>query len=205
MEQKLISLESSLHAQNIAKNKKSLYAPFSGYISQRNVQVGEWLKEGSQIALLVNPNKIDVLIHLPSSYIQNISKNKHITVTINNKPYKAKTIGILLSGNKQTRTFPLKLRLLPSKDLFFDGMQARLSLEKSTTSDVLLVARDGVIKRFGKDIVFIVKENKALMVPVRIIAYEGDKVAVSSAKLQVGDPVITKGNERIRPNQEIRK
>ena len=205
LEQKLISLESSLDAQHIAKNKKRITAPFSGYISTRSVQVGEWLKEGSEVALLLNPNKIDIIIHLPSSYIKDVSKNKTIMVTINGKDYKTKMIGVLLSGNEKTRTFPLKLRLLPTKDSFFDGMQARLSLEKSSASDVLLISRDGVIKRFGKDVVFIVKDNKAVMVPIQILSYEGKKVAISAATLKVGDKVITKGNERIRPNQEIKQ
>lgn len=205
LEQKLISLEFSLDAQNIAKNKKHIRAPFSGYISTRSVQVGEWLKEGSEVALLLNPNKIDIIIHLPSSFIKNVSKNKTIMVTINGKEYKTKMIGVLLSGNEKTRTFPLKLRLLPTKDTFFDGMQARLSLEKSSVSNVLLVSRDAVIKRFSKDVVFIIKDNKALMVPVHIIAYEGQKIAISSNELKVGDKVVTKGNERIQPNQEIRK
>jgi len=205
LEQKLISLESSLDAQNIAKNKKRIRAPFSGYISKRSVQVGEWVKEGSEVALLLNPNKIDVIIHLPSSFIKTVSKNKTIMVSINSKEYKTKVIGILLSGNEKTRTFPLKLRLLPTKDVFFDGMQARLSLEKSSVSDVLLVSRDAVIKRYSKDVVFIVKDNKAVMIPVHIIAYEGEKIAVSASELKAGDKVIVKGNERIRPNQKIRK
>jgi len=205
LEQKLISLESSLQAQNIAKNKKSLRAPFSGYISQRNVQVGEWLKEGTEIALLVNPNKVDITIHLPSSYIRHISHNKTVMVSINNKEYKTEVIGALLSGNEKTRTFPLKLRLLPTKDRFFDGMQAHLSLEKSNNKDVLLVPRDAVIKRFGKDVIFVLKDNKALMFPIQVIGFEGKKAAISSPELHVGDKVVTKGNERIFPNQEIKQ
>ena len=205
LEQKLISLESSLQAQSIAKRKKSLRAPFSGYISQRSVQVGEWLKEGTQVALLVNPNKVDIIIHLPSGYIKNVTKNKTIPVSINSKEYKTKVIGVLLSGNEKTRTFPLKLRLFPTQDKFFDGMQARLSLEKSQNRDVLLISRDGLIKRFGKDVVFIVKDNRAVMVPVQIIGFEGTKVALSSPDLKAGDLVITKGNERIFPNQEIQR
>lgn len=205
LEQKLISLESSLDAQKIAKHKKQIRAPFSGYISNRSVQIGEWLKEGSEVALLVNPSKIDITIHLPSSYIQNISKNKKVMVHINDKAYETKMIGALLSGNSKTRTFPLKLRLLPTEDRFFDGMQARLSLEKSRASDVLLASRDGVIKRFGKDVVFIVKENKAHMIPVTVLSYKGDKVAISASELEVGDLIITKGNERIQPNQKIKK
>ena len=205
LEQKLISLQSSLKAQRIERDKKGLRAPFNGYISQRSVQVGEWLKEGSEVALLVNPNKIDIIVHLPSNYVQSISKNRSPTVSINNKEYQSKMIGLLLSGNEKTRTFPLKLRLLPTKDKFFDGMQARISLEKSTSQDVLLVSRDAIIKRFGKDVVFIVKDNKAVMVPVQIIGFEDHKVALSSPALNLGDDVITKGNERIRPDQEIKK
>lgn len=205
LEQKLISLKSSLQAQTISKSKKSLRAPFSGYISQRNVQVGEWLKAGAEIALLVNPDKVDIIIHLPSSYINTITKNKSVTVIINNKEYPSKVIGALLSGNQKTRTFPLKLRLLPTKEIFFDGMQAHLSLEKSTHKDVLIIPRDGLIKRFGKDVVFIVKENKALMIPVKIIGFKGINVAISSPELKIGDEVIIKGNERIRPNQEIKQ
>jgi len=205
LEQKLLALVSSLQAQNISKSKKSLRAPFNGYISQRSVQVGEWLKEGTQIALLINPDKVDITIHLPSSYIRTITHNKTVTVSINDKAYEARVIGALLSGNEKTRTFPLRLRLLPTKEIFFDGMQARLSLEKSSTPNVLLVSRDGLIKRFGKDVVFIVKENKAVMVPVKIIGFEGSNVALFAPELKEGDLVITKGNERIRPNQAIVK
>jgi len=205
LEQKLISLEASLDAQEIAKNKKKIFAPFSGYISRRSVQVGEWLSEGSEVALLLNSKKIDIIIHLPSSFIKHVPKNKTIMASINGKKYKTKIIGVLLSGNEKTRTFPLKLRLLPTKDLLFDGMQARISLEKSSNSDVLVISRDAVINRYNKDVVFLVKDNKALMIPVHIISYQGQKVAISSNELKAGDQLITKGNERIRPNQEIRK
>ncbi len=205
LEQKLASLESSLKAQVIERNKKSLHAPFNGYIAQRNVQVGEWLKEGSEVALLINPDKVDVIVHLPSSYLQTISDNKSPSVTINGKEYPSKLIGILLSGDEKTRTFPLKLRLLPTQDKFFDGMQARISLAKSKKEDVLLVSRDAIIKRFGKDVVFIVQEDKATMIPVHIIGFKGEKVALSSTELKVGDDVITKGNERIQTGQKIQR
>jgi len=204
LEQKLISLESSLLALSIEKKQKTLRAPFSGYITKREVEVGEWLNQGSSVAQLVNPYKIDITIHLPSSYIQKARKGKVIDVSINNKNYKAKVLGALLTGNERTRTFPLRLRLLKSKDRFFDGMQVTLTLEKSRTSNVLLISRDGVIKRFGKDIVFIIQNNKAKMITVKVLGFQGDKVAISAPELKVGDKVVTKGNERLQPNQDIK-
>ena len=205
LEQKLVSLQSSLQAQKILKSKKNLRAPFNGYISERNIQVGEWLKEGSEIALLINPDKIDITMYLPSSYINAISSDMDLRVTVNGKVYPAKIIAALLSGDEKTRSFPLKLRLLPTKDSFFDGAQAQISLEKSFHEDVLMVSRDAVIKRFGNDVVFTIKDNKAQMIPVQIIGFQADKVALSSEQLHEGDEVITKGNERIFPNQEIKR
>lgn len=205
LEQKLVSLQSSLQAEKILKSKKSLRAPFNGYISERTVQIGEWMKEGSEIALLINPDKIDITIYLPSSYINAISEDTDFRVTVNNKTYPAKLIAALLSGDEKTRSFPLKLRLLPTKDKFFDGAQAQISLEKSSYEDVLMVPRDAVIKRFGNDVVFIIKDEKAQMIPVEIIGFDTDKVALSSQQLHEGDEVITKGNERIFPNQEIKR
>jgi membrane fusion protein, multidrug efflux system len=205
LEQKLVSLQSSLQAQKILQSKKRLRAPFNGYISERTVQVGEWLKEGSEIALLINPDKVDITIYLPSNYINVVTNDTDLQVTINNKVYPAKLIAALLSGDEKTRSFPLKLRLLPTKDKFFDGAQAQISLEKSSYEDVLMVSRDAVIKRFGNDVVFVIKDEKAQMVPVEIIGFDADKVALSAQQLHEGDEVITKGNERIFPNQEIKR
>jgi len=203
LEQKVISLESTLKAQKIAQAKRSMRAPFNGYISQRTVQVGEWLKEGTQIALLINPDKIDITIHLPSSYISSVYKSQNINVTINNKNYPAKIIGALFSGDEKTRTFPLKLRLLETKERFFDGMQARIQLQKESSKDVLLISRDGVVKRFGQDVVFVVKEGKAEMSPVQTIGFKDDKAAILSEDIKEGDDIVIKGNERLFPGQEV--
>lgn len=203
-EQKLSALESSLEALKIAKDKKSLRAPFSGYITKRNVNLGEWLKQGSEVATLINPEKIDILVALSPTYINHIKTGKVIPVQINQKTYQAKIIATLLEGDEKTRTFPLKLRLLKTKDRFFDGMSVQLQLQNTQVTDRLLVPRDAVIKRFGKDVVFIKKENKAMMIPVVILGYQGTQVAVSADALSEGDEVIIKGNERIRPNQELK-
>jgi len=83
-------------------------------------------------------------------------------------------------------------------------MQARIKLQKSASQDVFLISRDGVIKRFGKDVIFVVKEGKAQMFDVRIIGFQGEKAAISSEHIHEGDVVVTKGNERLVPNQEVK-
>jgi hypothetical protein len=42
------------------------------------------------------------------------------------------------------------------------------------------------------------------MVPVKILGYQKDKVAISGQGLKAGAKVVIKGNERIFPNQPIK-
>ena len=58
VKQAVISLGAKLKAQTIAWDKKHLYAAFDGMIVSRSVEEGEWLKEGDEVALLVNPRLI---------------------------------------------------------------------------------------------------------------------------------------------------
>ena len=89
-------------------------------------------------------------------------------------------------------------------DRFFDGMQVTLKLQKHSRENVLLVSRDALIKRFGKDTIFILFESKAKMVNIKVLGFQGKMVAISSPELKVGDEAIIKGNERLFPNQEIK-
>jgi multidrug efflux pump subunit AcrA (membrane-fusion protein) len=67
-----------------------------------------------------------------------------------------------------------------------------------------MVSRDAVIKRFGQNVVFINNDGKAMMIPVQVVGYDGDKTAIRAKGLQAGAHVVVKGNERIFPNQPIK-
>jgi len=83
-------------------------------------------------------------------------------------------------------------------------MEARINLQTSTPPDTLLVPRDAVIKRIGKDVVFVNNNNTAQMIPVIVIQYKNSTAAVKGEELREGMHVVIKGNERIFPDQALR-
>lgn len=201
--QSLLALGAKLKAQTIAWEKKQLYAPFDGMIVSRSVERGEWVKAGDEVALLVNPYKIDLLFHLPSSYVKSIKAATTLTVEINHKMYQAKVAGRLLSGDANTRTFPLLLQLYSRQNHFFEGMQARVSLGKSLGKNLLMVPRDAIIRNYDKTIVYVVKKGEAQLFNVDIIGQHGNKTAVISKGLKRGMQVVTKGNERLYSGAQV--
>jgi multidrug efflux pump subunit AcrA (membrane-fusion protein) len=73
----------------------------------------------------------------------------------------------------------------------------------STKQQLSIISRASLVKFQGKDFVYTVKEGKAAILPVNIVAYLGDKVGVDNPYIVPGMPVVTEGNERLRPDQPV--
>lgn len=203
LKQNVMILESKLKAQKIARDKKYLYAPFDGMIVSRDVQKGEWVKEGDAVALLVNPLKIDLLFHLPTTFLKHIRKGHLLAVEINDKKYKAKVLGTLLRGDETTRTFPLLLQLHSKEGNFFEGMQARVVLERPLGKNSLLVPRDAIVRKYDKTVVYSVQSGKVKQLKVHLIGMQGSLAAVVCKDLKIGMKVVVKGNERLYPGARV--
>jgi multidrug efflux pump subunit AcrA (membrane-fusion protein) len=121
------------------------------------------------------------------------------------KNIKSELTAIIPSGDKLTRTFPVKF-VADIKDIFvFDGQQAKVSLSKNAKKDGLLLPRDSVIKRFGQNVVFVINDKMlAQMIPVQVVGYVNESVAISGQGLVVGMEIVVKGNERVFPNSPVK-
>lgn len=200
---RLNALKAQLDAQLIEKKKKEIYAPFTGIIASKNIDIGEWVNTGASVAQIVNPYLADITVNIPESFVHTITPESNITVNIGNGSYVGNIKGVIPVGNKNTRTFPLKITLKSEKALY-EGMQASVALAKANVENALLIPRDGVIKRFGQQVVFFNADGMAQMLPVTIVGFYEDKVAIESPMLKAGMQIVVKGNERIFPNQPIK-
>ncbi|MBU1232757.1 MAG: efflux RND transporter periplasmic adaptor subunit, partial [Proteobacteria bacterium] len=63
--------------------------------------------------------------------------------------------------------------------------------------------RAALIKFQGKDFIYTVKEDKAAILPVNIVAFMGDRIGVDNPYIVADMPVVIEGNERLRPDQAV--
>lgn len=198
-------IESELKKLKISKQQKQIKAPFGGVITQKMIQKGQWLNPGSVLANLVSTESVNVLFDVPSKYIANLQHETPYELTLNDKTYHAKLYAAIPLGDSLTRMFPIKFQLNIEQDRFvFDGMEAHVKIPNASKQKILFLPRDAVIKRFNKDVVFVVADNKAKMVAVEIVSYEKSVLGIKSSQLTVGDEVIVKGNERVAPMQPLK-
>lgn len=200
----LISANAKLNELIIQKSKKQIKAPFSGVIVEKNINTNEWLNQGSQVATIVNTQDLEIIFNLPISFINGLKEGDIYDIDISEQTIKAKLYAAIPSGDKLTRTFPVRFKA-DIKDMFvFDGASAKINFAKETKSEALVINRDAVIKRFNMDVIFAVVENKAVMIPVIVTTYSGMDAAITGQGLVDGMQIITKGNERVFPDMDVK-
>lgn len=198
------ALEANLKQLQIQAYKKNIKAPYDGIVVEKNVQLGEWVNAGSNVAKIVDTSKIEVTFNVPSTIVNGLKQGQMYDIFIDGKTIPAKLNAIIPNGDKLTRTFPVQFKA-NVKDMFiYEGQEAKVSLSKNGKINALILPRDAVIKRFGQNVVFMIDDKMmAQMIPVQIIGFVEKNVAVASENLKAGMQIVSKGNERVFPNTPV--
>jgi RND family efflux transporter MFP subunit len=203
LENRSLSLQASLDRLLLEKKKKKILAPFDGIVVQKNAEKGEWVNEGGMVAVIADDSIVDIVVNVPAGMLKFLDPGKKITLKSENEQFTGKFLSFVPKGDVATRTFDVKIRLQNTAGLI-EGMEATALVPAAAKTASLKVPRDGLLDRFGQNVIWTVKDSTARMVPVQVIGYEGMHVGITGADLAEGDMVVVKGNERLREGQPVR-
>ncbi len=143
------------------------------------------------------------MFNLPITFIGGLKSGDDYDINISDEIIKAKLYAAIPSGDKLTRTFPVRFKADAGDKFIFDGASAKISFAKESKTQALVINRDAVIKRFNMDVVFTIVNEKAVMIPVKVITYFGFNAAIMGEGLAEGMSLVTKGNERVFPDMPV--
>jgi len=202
LEKKADSLQADVERLETEIKKKEIASPYKGIIIKKHTERGEWLSPGSVVATIANDEEIDIIAYVPESVIHHTRPGMPASVTSGGRELTGEVIAIIPRGDISTRMFPVKIRLRNDSALI-EGMEARVKLPTGKKENTLTVSRDAVITVRGNTVVYTVNDSKAMMVPVKVIGYDGMKAGIAGEVLADGMKVVVKGNERLRPGQSV--
>lgn len=180
-------------------------APFAGVVSEKHTDVGAYLNIGSPVVSLINDEDLEIEADVPGNRVDNLEPGTVVNVTLDDGSQHSAIVRALVPDeNPLTRTRPV--RFTPA----LDSAEGRLAANQSVTlgipigraTSVLSVHKDAVLRRDGSAVVFVVADGSATMRRVRLGDGVGTRFVVLSG-LQAGDTVVTRGNEALRPGQEV--
>ncbi len=181
--------------------RTSITAPFPGMIAERVAQVGERVAVGTRVVRLVNPDSLEVVARAPLSYYRFVRAGDELPIVAGvDEIYQVPVRTVVSVGDEARHVFELRLDLDISLPV---GQTVRVTVPTANVREVLAVPRDALVLRGDGITVFIVDEdNTARRIRVTTGIGAGDWIEVRGP-IQAGDKVVIRGNERLRPGQEV--
>lgn len=197
-------VEDTLAKLLIQQRRSVIKAPFSGVVLNKNVDSGAWVQPGKLLVSIGSSSDLFVRAPIAETLLQFIQLGEPLEVILNayNREVEGTVIGIDPVADLKTKNVFLKIKI-PPMDFVAQNMSANVFVPSSEKRQLSVLSRAAVIKFQGKDFVYTVKEGKAAILPVNIVAYLGRKVAVDNPNIVPGLPVVIEGNERLRPDQPV--
>lgn len=185
--------------------KTRIFAPFSGDVVKKHTEVGEWLGKGGAVITLIDLSRVRVEVSVPERYVTRLEVDQPASVTadaLDGETYEAEIVAILSEGDAEARTFPVKFEVENKAFKLKGGMLARVTFATGFSRKALLVPKDALVNRGEDAVVFAVQDGTAKEVRVRVKGYHGDRAEIAG-RLNDGDQVVIRGNERLRDGQPV--
>lgn len=202
LKSRAMSIKASLDRLLLEKDKKQIRAPFDGIVMRKNADKGEWVDDGGTVAVIADDSIVEVVVNVPGGMLKYLEPGKKLAVKSDSEMFTGEFLSFVPKGDVATRTFDVKIRLQNSAGLI-EGMEARALVPSAAKRASLSVPRDAVIDKFGQNVIWLVKDSAAKMVPVEVLGYDGMHVGITGPGLAEGDAVVVKGNERLRDGQPV--
>ena len=182
-----------------------IVAPFPGVISERHVDIGEFVRTGDPILTLVNDGDLEVDVAVPSDIVGGLVPGTAVTVILD----RGETMTAVVRAQvpvEDVMTRTRLVRLTPEVDGVTGTLAAGQSLVVRVPSgesrDVVSVHKDAVISSPSGRRVFVITDGVAQPRMIEIGDAIGNRFEVLSG-LEPGDVVVVRGNEGLSPGMPV--
>ena len=206
LRQRLTQLKTMINQVRDELNKSRILAPYDGWITEEFTEIGQWVEAGGPVVELVDLSKLQVEVPLPERFIRDVKVNDPVTAVFDGLPgYKSegRVFSVIAQADLTARTFPINVEIPNPKSLIKSGMVSRVTMSVGSPYQALVVPKDALVLRGGREFVFLVQEGTVNQIPVTPVLHL-QKVVEITGDLKEGMTVVVEGNERLLPGQPVR-
>lgn len=189
------------------KAQSSMYkisSPINGILDQMDLKVGQAVQPGTQGIRVVNLSKLKVRANVAESYSERVKQGDRVIVTVPGASDSLVTTITYASKviEPTSRSYEVDVKL-PSRANLKPNMTAVLRIVDYEKMDAIVLPIKAVHQSENGKYVFIVQNNTAKRVPIKVgNRYQGNVEVVSGVK--VGDQVVVEGTENIEEGDQLK-
>lgn len=181
--------------------KTEIRAPFTGTIGLRQISEGAYITPQSNIATLQDVNQVKIEFSVPERYTNQIKVGSDISFSVENNAEKfvARIYAIEPKIDLNTRNLTVRALSANVGKLLYAGGFAEIELSLSQNAQALLIPSESIIPQIKGKAVFLIKNGKAVLQPIKTGTRLDKDVQVLEG-IQLGDTIATSGMLQLRPD-----
>ena len=189
-------------------SKTLIHAPFKGTVIHKNIEEGAFVKVGSPVLEMVSSSRLKAVLELPQSYRNKLNKLKGIDFWVKELGLKFKQRG--------------KLRVIPDADIYSGNIRIQVELRRPNRAlfpgltlvgmmnfgvrkHVMHVPSVALVISEKGTVVYVVKESKAHLIPVRAYKEQNELVEIDdfTHQLSPDSELILRGSGAVFPGAKV--
>lgn len=188
----------------IQKKRAVILSPFDGIVLTKNVDTGAWVQQGKVLMQIGSQSDLFVRAPIAEELLRfiRVGETLQVHITAFDREMSGTLVGIDPVADLKTKNVFLKIKV-PSMEMVAENMSVTVFVPGSEKRELSLFNRAALVKFQGSNFIYTVKEDKASLVPVNVVAYVGNRVATADPHITPDMVVVIEGNERLRPDQAV--
>jgi RND family efflux transporter MFP subunit len=182
-----------------------IIAPFSGYITRRNVEPGALLNTGTQVADIVDVSELKVALRIPESDVYALRQGQEASLTASVHPeavYTGKVSHIGLQGDN-AHTYPVEIIVPNSREYPLKaGTYVNVQINAGQSVAALMIPRDAIVSSVKEPSVYLIDGNVVRLTRIATGRDRGEYLEVLSG-LKENDRVVTAGQINLTDGVKI--
>ncbi len=189
----------------------TIRAPFSGYIANRYVDPGTLVPGSTQmvpatpILVLVDTNTVKVMVNVSEKDVSNVRAGMPVTAVTDTYPdkiFRGVISRVSPALDPATRTMGVEVDIPNPQHLLKPGMFSRVSIVSESHKNILAVPVSALINTDDKKNLYVVENDKAILVPVEDGIESGGMVEIKKG-INRESAVVVAGQEALHEGEQV--
>jgi RND family efflux transporter MFP subunit len=180
-------------------------APLGGYIKTKMTSEGQFLKNGSPVAVIVQNNPLRLRVEAPEAVIQDVRPGRLVRFSVDafpNRTFEGRITRLAPSLDEQSRTLRLEATVNNDAGLLKPGLFARVTIQTGRREKALVAPAEALFSVAGLEKMFVIEDGKVTERIVRSGARVDDRVEILEG-VKEGERVAVSNLGSLQQGREV--
>ncbi|MBR2900490.1 MAG: efflux RND transporter periplasmic adaptor subunit [Fibrobacter sp.] len=184
-----------------------LYAPATGIVSGKNIEIGQNVLPGAPIFRILDISRIKVRAFIPEKEVGKVKVGDGVKIRIaslGDKVIKGKITNRSVSANALSRSYEIEAELANRNGELLPGMIAEMEISGKTRQEgVVLPATAIMLDEDNNNFVWKINGGKATRTDIDVTLNLGKNKGILVRGLQDGDSIIVAGANKVGEGEKV--